>query len=73
MGQEETDLTFESALEELEIIVTRLESAELSLEEAMTLYERGQQLVRLCNNHLEAASLKVEALTEDGEIVEQDV
>ena len=65
-----SDLTFEQAYAQLEDIVTRLESGELSLEESVTLYERGQQLADYCNNLLDNASLRVEQLTADGEIVD---
>jgi exodeoxyribonuclease VII small subunit len=64
------DLTFEAALQELEETVARLEAGNFTLEEAMQLFERGQQLVRHCNQHLDQAVLRVEQLTADGEIIE---
>lgn len=66
-------LTFEEALAELEAIVERLDAGELVLEEALALFERGQALADHCSEQLEAASLRVEQLTEHGEIVEIDV
>ena len=66
----EDDLTFEQALHELESIVARLEDGELSLEASLQLFERGQNLARRCNEQLEVAALKVEQLTEHGEIKE---
>ncbi|MBP8002671.1 MAG: exodeoxyribonuclease VII small subunit [Chloroflexi bacterium] len=65
-----TELSFETALKELEATVTRMESGDLSLEESLTLYERGQQLATYCQTQLEQAALRVEQLTSDGEIVE---
>ncbi|MEI2612067.1 MAG: exodeoxyribonuclease VII small subunit [Candidatus Promineifilaceae bacterium] len=65
-----TELSFETALKELEATVTRMESGNLSLEESLTLYERGQQLATYCQTQLEQAALRVEQLTSDGEIVE---
>ncbi len=73
MDKSDLDFSFEDALDELEKTIALLESGELSLEESMAEFEKGQDLVRLCNSYLEAASLKVEALTADGEIVELDV
>lgn len=64
------DLTFEVALQELEETVTKLEAGELTLEEALTLFEWGQKLAEHCNKQLEEATLRVEQLTADGEIVE---
>lgn len=66
-------LSFEEALAELEAIVERLDAGELLLEEALALFERGQALADHCSDQLEAASLRVEQLTEDGEIVEINV
>lgn len=66
-------LSFEEALQELEAIVTRLEDGELSLEESLQLFERGQALADQCNEQLEVASLRVEQLTEHGEIKEIEI
>ncbi|MDT8306882.1 MAG: exodeoxyribonuclease VII small subunit [Anaerolineae bacterium] len=62
-------LSFEEALHELETIVSRLETGDLSLEESLALFEQGQRLARHCGEQLEAATLRVEQLTSDGEIV----
>ncbi len=70
MSDETQELTFEAALAELEGIVSKLEAGELTLEESLTLFERGQSLTDYCNNLLEQASLRVEQLTVDGEIVD---
>lgn len=66
-------LTFEEALAELEEIVERLDAGELLLEEALALFERGQALAAHCSDQLESAGLRVEQLTEHGEIVEINV
>ena len=73
MAIDVTELSFELALQELEETVSRLEHGELTLEESLTLFERGQQLAARCNAQLESAALKVEQLTSDGEIVEVEV
>lgn len=65
-----TELTFEAALKELEETVAKLENGDLTLEQSLALYERGQQLATQCQTQLEQASLRVEQLTGDGEIVE---
>ena len=53
---------FEHSLARLEEIVRKLESANLSLDEAMKLFEEGVQLSRDCQKHLEQAEGKVEIL-----------
>ena len=64
------ELTFEEALVELESVVAQLETGEITLEASLALFERGQQLATRCNMQLEQASLRIEQLTPDGEIVE---
>jgi exodeoxyribonuclease VII small subunit len=73
MTDEIQDINFEEALRQLEEIVTRLESGDLALEEAMALFEEGQRLTALCNARLESAALRVEQLTSDGEIIESEI
>ena len=55
-------ITFEAALEKLQISVKRLESGELSLEESLKLFEEGVRLTRMCQEHLQAAEQRVELL-----------
>jgi exodeoxyribonuclease VII small subunit len=57
-----SDTSFEAALAELEAVVRQLEEGELSLEESIALYERGQMLSRLCQERLDQAELRVEQL-----------
>jgi exodeoxyribonuclease VII small subunit len=54
--------TFEEAQAELERIVERLEQWQASLDEALALWERGEQLYALCRARLDAAEGKVEEL-----------
>ncbi len=53
---------FECSLSRLEEIVGKLESANLSLDDAMKLFEEGVQLSRECQKYLEEAEGKVEIL-----------
>ena len=67
MSQPSGELSFERALAELEKIVARMESAELSLEEALATHKRGLELARLCHKQLEAAQQQVKVL--EGEVL----
>jgi exodeoxyribonuclease VII small subunit len=60
----EPEQTFEAAEKELAEIVDRLERGEASLDEAIALWERGEQLYRFCLERLDAAQGKVEELAE---------
>jgi len=55
-------VSFEDARRELERIVRELESGQADLERAVALWERGQELYRLCVARLDAAQGKVESL-----------
>ena len=59
------DLTFEQAFAELEESVRKLESADLSLEDSLALYERGQTLAAYCARLLDEAELKVQQVEAD--------
>ena len=62
------DLTFEEAFAELERTVSRLEEGNLTLEESLRLFERGQGLAAHCNRLLDQAELKVTEITHEGDI-----
>lgn len=62
------DLTFEQAYAELEDIVERLESGDLTLDDSVALYARGQALARHCGVLLDGAELRVQQIGDDGVI-----
>ena len=58
-------MTFEQAFQELEATVKQLESGEPPLEQAMTLFERGQALAARCSELLDQAELRLRQLVPD--------
>ena len=56
--------SFEVAELELRRIVERLESGDASVDEALTLWERGESLYKICREQLDAAEGKVEELVQ---------
>jgi exodeoxyribonuclease VII small subunit len=58
-----TGLSFERAIEELEMIVKRLEDGKVPLEESVAIYERGEALKRRCDELLRQAEARVEKIT----------
>ena len=67
MSQENTSpdaesLSFEKAMAELETIVDRLERGEVTLEESISIYERGEALKKRCEALLQSAEMKIEAI-----------
>ncbi len=55
-------LSYEKALAELETIVMVLEGEKRPLDEALALFERGQELARRCASLLDQAELKVQQI-----------
>jgi len=55
-------ISFEDALEELEGIVSDLEAGEVSLDDAITAFERGTALKAHCKKRLDEARMKVEKI-----------
>ena len=60
-------MTFEEAQAELEQIVHRLETGEAPLDEALKLWERGEELYRFCKERLDAAEGKIQELASRAE------
>jgi len=58
----EENPTFESALAELEKIVTRMEGGQLSLEQSLAAYKRGAELLKFCQAQLADAQQQVKVL-----------
>ena len=57
------ELNYEEAFAELDTIVNALEGEQNPLDEAMSLFERGQALVQRCSELLDGAELKVRELS----------
>lgn len=72
MSEEETDLSYEEAYQQLEQILQTLESGDLPLEESLSLYERGSALTAYCARKLDEAELRVQQWQPDGETVPVD-
>ena len=71
MARKKAAPDFEHSLAELQALVERLESGELSLEDSLTAFEQGIRLTRDCQAALSQAEQKVQILLErDGELEE---
>lgn len=54
--------TYEAALQELEGLVARLESGQLPLDQLLTGYQHGAQLLKFCRDRLEAVETQIKVL-----------
>ncbi|WP_189267200.1 exodeoxyribonuclease VII small subunit [Streptomyces fuscichromogenes] len=67
-GKTEETLSYEQARDELIETVRRLEAGGTSLEESLALWERGEELAKVCRRWLEGARARLDAaLTEEEE------
>jgi exodeoxyribonuclease VII small subunit len=57
-----TEPTYEAARAELEDVVRRLEAGGLSLEESLALWERGEALAKTCQDWLDGARARLDAV-----------
>ncbi len=65
------DMKFETALSELEALVANMESGKLELEDSITAYRRGTELLKHCQNQLTQAEEQIRIL-ENGSVTEVD-
>ncbi len=56
------DISFEEAMAELDSIVHTLELGKIKLDDAVKIYERGQQLQKICTDRLAQAKMKIDQL-----------
>lgn len=62
----EMPATYEAAVEELEQLVGRLESGQLPLEQLLSAYQRGAQLLQFCRDRLQAVENQIQVLDGNG-------
>ena len=63
-------MTLEKAFEELEVIIEKMNSKEVSLDDSFALYTEGTKLLKYCNEQLDKVEKKMLVLSEEGELHE---
>ncbi len=72
MARQKKTLSFEQSLNDLQALVERLESGDLSLEESLATFEQGIGLTRECQTALQDAEQRVQTLLEqNGSLIEK--
>lgn len=61
-------LTFEQAMERLEVISKTLSDNQVSIDESLELYAEGAKLIKFCSDKIKGVSLKIEEI--DSELCE---
>lgn len=67
---EEAELSLEASFEKLDGMLERLEDRDIPLEEAFDLYQQGIELLRRCNEKIDAVEKKILMMNGDGELEE---
>ena len=68
MGNQEVPI--EESLKELDGIVEKLESRDISLEESFAMYQKGMDLLKQCSKKIDTVEKKMLKVNEDGELSE---
>jgi len=58
----EKNNNFESNLKKLELIVDKLESGEIGLEESVKLYEEGMKIKKICDEKLQDIEMQIKKI-----------
>lgn len=66
-AENDEDISFENAMERLEVLVGSLEEGDIPLAELVEKYEEGSKLFQNCNRKLTNAELKIEQLRVENE------
>lgn len=69
MSSKKNEPGFEDALEKLEALVSSMESGEVPLATLVEKFEEGSKLVKLCEERLKQAELKIEKLRQENESI----
>ena len=70
----EKDNNFEANLKKLEVIVDKLESGDIGLEESVKLYEEGMKIKKICDKKLEDIQMQIKKIKiEDNKVVKEDL
>ncbi|MBR5942976.1 MAG: exodeoxyribonuclease VII small subunit [Clostridia bacterium] len=67
-----SEISFETAIKQLEEIVKSLENGDIPLDEALALFEKGVKLTELCSAKLNAAEKQIKLLVKDGEDMKKE-
>ena len=70
----EKENNFESNLKKLELIVDKLESGDIGLEQSVKLYEEGMKIKKICDTKLKDIEMQIKKIKiEDNKVVKEDL
>jgi exodeoxyribonuclease VII small subunit len=69
----EKDNNFEANLKKLELIVDKLESGDIGLEESVKLYEEGMKIKKICDKKLKDIEMQIKKIKiEDNKVIKEN-
>ena len=72
--KKEKDNNFEANLKKLEVIVDKLESGDIGIEESVKLYEEGMKIKKICDKKLKDIEMQIKKIKiEDNKVVKEDL
>ena len=63
--KQDQNFKFEKAMEDLEVVVSKLEKGDMPLDDALDAFDKGVKLVKQCQDKLQKAELRVEKVLAD--------
>ena len=70
----EKDNNIEANLKKLEVLIDKLESGDIGLEESVKLYEEGMQIKKICDIKLKDIEMQIKKIKiEDNKVVKEDL
>ncbi|MDC1184371.1 exodeoxyribonuclease VII small subunit [Alphaproteobacteria bacterium] len=70
----EKDNNFEANLKKLEVIVDKLESGDIGLEESVKLYDEGMKIKKICDKKLKDIEMQIKKIKiEDNKVVKENL
>jgi len=70
----EKENNFEANLKKLEVIVDKLESGDIGLEESVKLYEDGMKIKKICDKKLKDIEMQIKKIKiEDNKVIKEDL
>lgn len=67
MAEQEKDLTIDQCFEQIEELINKLESDDISLEQSFEMYNKGINLVKECNDKIDTVEKKIKIIESENQ------
>ena len=70
MSEEKKKATLEDSFAQIEMIISQMEGSEISLDDSFSLYQKGMEQLKVCNDMLDTVEKKMQIINEEGKLEE---